>query len=303
MLLSNVNNYSGWKDIIWNKFCNLELEIEKEHFTGTIQQKIQGSDQFLSVRSKKQLVTRTNGNVRTDPSDTVLLLLQKSGRGVVSQGGKQAYLDIGDFALCDTSSPYQLNFDHDFEQIILKLSRSSLLNYLPELPDATAHCLSHRCAAANVVTGFIQQLDLNANNLTEFELGNFTTSLEHMLATAIRLSVNGFNDRSKKRLSEVKALILREIRDPSMNLEQLFFQSGIGMRTVQRMFQSEGETLTNWVNKQRFSGAAQDLRSVLESRRSITDIAFSWGFKDVSHFSRGFKSVYKMSPRQWRSIS
>lgn len=269
-------------------------------FAGSIDQNVKGSDRFLRVRSTKQRVIRTPGNVTTDPSDTVLLLLQNYGHGWVTQGGREAFLQPGDFALCDTSSTYQLNFEQDFEQIILKLSKSRLEKYLPDLPAVTAHCLSHQCGASSVVSGFIQQLNLNGSNLTRIELENFESSIEHLLTTAVRMSTSDMDDRNKKRLEQIKFLISHELRDPAMDLELVFSSAGIGMRTVQRLFQGEGETLIGWVNKQRFMGAAEDLRSPLERKRSITDIAYSWGFKDISNFSRGFKSMYHMTPRQWR---
>ncbi len=300
MGLGSIRDHSGWKDIVQQKFCNLELKMGNGQFVGSIDQNVKGSDRFLRVRSTKQQVIRTRRNVVTDPSDTVLLLLQNCGQGSVTQGGREAILQPGDFALCDTSSTYQLNFKQDFEQIILKLSKSRLEKHLPDLPDITAYCLSHQCGASSVVSGFIRQLNLSGSNLTRFELENFESSIEHLLTTAVRMSITEIDDRTKKRLKQIKSLILHEIRDPEMNLEFIFSSAGIGMRTVQRLFQCEGETLVSWVNKQRFIGVAEDLRSPLERKRSITDIAYSWGFKDISNFSRGFKSMYHMTPRQWR---
>ncbi|MDF5203558.1 helix-turn-helix domain-containing protein, partial [Vibrio parahaemolyticus] len=44
--------------------------------------------------------------------------------------------------------------------------------------------------------------------------------------------------------------------------------------------------------------AATQLR---KSEKSITEIAFESGFKSAAHFSTAFKSVYNMTPKDFRN--
>ena len=39
------------------------------------------------------------------------------------------------------------------------------------------------------------------------------------------------------------------------------------------------------------------------ARRSVTEIAFLWGFQDVSHFSRVFKERFDAPPLAYRQSS
>ncbi|WLA44166.1 AraC family transcriptional regulator [Bradyrhizobium elkanii] len=51
-----------------------------------------------------------------------------------------------------------------------------------------------------------------------------------------------------------------------------------------------------WLWQQRLAGAYQALA---ERRFShVTDVALSFGFSDVSHFSRAFKAAFGRSPHQ-----
>ena len=34
--------------------------------------------------------------------------------------------------------------------------------------------------------------------------------------------------------------------------------------------------------------------------RSVSDIAFSWGFNDAAHFSRAFKERFRVTPKEFR---
>ena len=41
-------------------------------------------------------------------------------------------------------------------------------------------------------------------------------------------------------------------------------------------------------------------RAARAQRRHIGEIAFAWGFNDLSHFGRVFREHFGMSPRDWR---
>jgi AraC family transcriptional regulator len=58
-----------------------------------------------------------------------------------------------------------------------------------------------------------------------------------------------------------------------------------------------GETLANTVRRLRLHRAAGDL---LVTRRSIPDIAETWGYSEVAAFTRAFAAAYGMPPRRYR---
>jgi len=35
---------------------------------------------------------------------------------------------------------------------------------------------------------------------------------------------------------------------------------------------------------------------------SVSEVAYRWGFNDLSHFNRAFRSRYGLPPRQWRTL-
>ena len=50
----------------------------------------------------------------------------------------------------------------------------------------------------------------------------------------------------------------------------------------------------------RTAGAHGELGAAQPGGRSITEIAFAWGFSSPKHFSRIFRARYGASPRDWR---
>ena len=69
---------------------------------------------------------------------------------------------------------------------------------------------------------------------------------------------------------------------------------------LNRLFAREGSTPIRWLWQQRLAGAYQ----ALAERRfgGVTDVAPSFGFSDVSHFSRAFKEAFGTAPASMRGV-
>ncbi|MDH4393235.1 MAG: helix-turn-helix domain-containing protein [Aquabacterium sp.] len=52
---------------------------------------------------------------------------------------------------------------------------------------------------------------------------------------------------------------------------------------------------------QRLDACRRDLADVRLAERSVSALAFSWGFNDAAHFSRSFREQFGQSPRAWRA--
>jgi AraC-like DNA-binding protein len=72
---------------------------------------------------------------------------------------------------------------------------------------------------------------------------------------------------------------------------------GISERTLQRRLAQSGSTYSDIVQDARFS-IASDLMA--DSDMNIADIAFAAGYENAPHFSRAFKRLTGMTPRDYR---
>jgi len=67
------------------------------------------------------------------------------------------------------------------------------------------------------------------------------------------------------------------------------------------LFVCNGLSVSDWIRVQRLAHCKDDLANPLLDRKSITEIAFFWGFNDSAHFSRAFRQEFGMSPRRFRT--
>ncbi len=103
--------------------------------------------------------------------------------------------------------------------------------------------------------------------------------------------------QSLLRIGESISFIENNYHQP-ITLEQLAGMAHMSRRSFQRIFRTIiGDSPINYLLQLRLSRA----KELLQNRTmSITQVAFDTGFQDSNYFSRKFRQIYSMSPRQYR---
>ena len=102
-------------------------------------------------------------------------------------------------------------------------------------------------------------------------------------------------------LQSLKAIACASLDDPELTPAKVAEQAGISVRTLHRSFQASGVTFWSWVRNERLDRCHIEVTDPSFPRRSITEVAFRWGFNELSTFDRGFRKRYGQSPRAARS--
>jgi AraC family transcriptional activator of tynA and feaB len=54
------------------------------------------------------------------------------------------------------------------------------------------------------------------------------------------------------------------------------------------------------VQEKRLARCRKALEDPFQEHRTVSEIAYGWGFSDMTHFGRAFKKAYGMLPRDYR---
>ncbi|HVW70936.1 MAG TPA: hypothetical protein VHB68_18285, partial [Steroidobacteraceae bacterium] len=128
-----------WRAMTRSAFVELEIDAKTQAgFYGSLNSESLDDIQFTVVASTPQHVRRTPALVRGSSSDDYLLSVQLRGRGIHKQDGRVASLHRGDFAIYDTTRPYEMLFGDPFSQLVLTLPRRLVCRRMPDPVGMTA---------------------------------------------------------------------------------------------------------------------------------------------------------------------
>ena len=296
-----------WRDVVCETFVELDCECTApDDFHGTLSTRRIGEMDLSQVVSIPQQVRRTRSRIAASNSDFLLLSLQVTGRGVVMQDGRAALLHPGDFALYDTTRPYDLRFDEDFEQLVLRLPRRVLAERLAEPEQLTARPISGDSGVGRMTFLFIQQLHAQIDAIDSLSIGRVHGTAVDLVATLLSEHARGSGSMRESAIllrRRVSAYIDANLADPQLSCEDIARKHGISERYLRRLFQDSAMSVSEWIWARRLEQASRDLVDPLHAHLSITAIGFDVGFKDAGHFSRAFKARFGMTPKSWRAQS
>lgn len=93
----------------------------------------------------------------------------------------------------------------------------------------------------------------------------------------------------------IGGLHICHIGNPS--LTEIAEMAGVSMRSFQRKLSYAGITYSDLLDTVRFENASKLLR---DTDRKIIEVAFSSGYTDPAHFTRAFRRMTGVTPRQFR---
>jgi AraC-like DNA-binding protein len=98
------------------------------------------------------------------------------------------------------------------------------------------------------------------------------------------------------RLNAIKQDITRNLDQPDLSVAALAARHHCTPRFVQRLFENEGTTFTEYVLAQRLVRAHRMLTDPRHAHQKISTIALDAGFADLSYFNRAFRQLYGDTP-------
>jgi AraC-like DNA-binding protein len=296
-----------WTDLICNVYVQLGCDPAADmrgDFEGSIRQHTLPSLDVSVVTSGPQKVMRTPGHIACSSDDYFLVSIQARGQGVVRQDGRDAVLSVGDFALYDSTRPYQLLFDDSFEQIVLKLPGERLRSELRDTEALTATTVSGRKGAGHLMLSMIRTLREDIDTLQPASALAVANGVLNILVAGLQTlpaaRSPSLSNLTAFHLARIKRCIDARMDDPALSVGLLAAELGLSASQIHRVFRSEPLTLSQTIWERRLEACSRDLLDPREAGRTVGEIAYGRGFSDAAHFSRAFRERFGCSPRDWR---
>jgi AraC-like DNA-binding protein len=301
--------FSYWLDTICEVYARLDCERpETADVYGEIDFSRLGALDLTSLRSNVCHLNRTPRQIQKSSEDFCMVQVQREGRGLVKQDGREALLVPGDFVLYDATRPYELRFDATGHHVVvLRLPRATLEPHVGNLEQLTATTVAGSCAAGHLLLTMIESLQRDVELLHPSSVMGVSEGITSIIAAGLR-SLPGANLRKASSLSSfhltrVKAHVTEHLRDPSLSIASIAAAMRMSPDHLSRLFRHEPMPLSRMIWQQRLTACRRELADASMAHRSVSDIAFSWGFNEAAHFSRSFREQFGLSPREWRQAA
>jgi AraC-like DNA-binding protein len=294
-----------WQDIVCDVYVGLDCTSQLgSDFRGAVTRAPLGRATCSEVSSRAQRVDRTPARIARAHEEFFLVALGKHGVGGVAQDGRETLIHPSEFAIYDTTRPYQLQFDDAFTQVILQVPRDMLHKRLAGTEALTAISFGCDRPLSKLAYDFVYQLCHCAERIEAAHALRLSEQAMDLLAMALseRLSACVLPSSTHRAvlLYRLKAHIQAHLSDPDLSLTDTAAALGISPRYVNDLLSDEQTSFQRYVLAQRLIRCERDLASPVLIHRQVGEIAFAWGFNDLSHFGRVFRERYGMSPREWR---
>lgn len=103
------------------------------------------------------------------------------------------------------------------------------------------------------------------------------------------------------RLAAAQRYILQTITDPSLDAQKVGRHLGVSARYVHKIFETTGLSFGESVILARLDACRQALRMPAEDHRTIADVAFGYGFNDLSGFYKRYRARFGETPGDTRN--
>ncbi|MBS0454147.1 MAG: helix-turn-helix domain-containing protein [Proteobacteria bacterium] len=297
-----------WTDMICNVYVQLACDAVRPDdaggFSGHLRQHTLPGLDLSVVTSSPQSVTRTPSHIARASDDYFLVSIQARGRGVVRQDGRDAVLEVGDFALYDSTRSYQLLFEDAFEQIVLKLPGERLRSVLRDTEALTATTVSGREGAGHLLLGMLRTLREDIYTLQPASALAVAEGVQSILVAGLQtlpaLRAPSLSNLTAYHLARVKRRIDEQLDEPLLSVGSLALELGLSESQIHRLFKNEPVTVSRYIWERRLDACSRDLLDPRLAGRPLAEIAYARGFNDAAHFSRAFRDRFGCSPREWR---
>ncbi|VVO59149.1 HTH-type transcriptional activator RhaR [Pseudomonas fluorescens] len=293
-----------WREMILRLFADVEIgAVANPAFFGKVRSQKCELLRISDVSAAAQAVNRRHMQPRSRDEDKYFAVLMLDGTEQLEQDGNRAIISPGDFAIYDATRPHKLNFANDWRQIIVSLPRSSLNQLVVGMESRMATRVSMDNPVGRVMRMFLESVTSQISQFSAAEMVKLSESATNLIALTLGnlQALDPEHSRSQAlTLMRVKVFVNDNLHDPTLNAQFVSRGTGLSARYINKLFEHEASSLMRYLLRRRLERCSTDLLNPANATLRISDIAFRWGFNDLSHFSRVFRGVYGQAPRDWR---
>ena len=240
--------------------------------------------------------------------DDGAFLMNLKGTHRVEQKGRDFLLGEGEGVFTSCADASRIVHGGASEMLVLRFPKAGVAPLVDGLDDRWARRIPRELPALRLLRGYLAGAwDDQARAGLELQRSLVTHVYDliavMMGATRDTAAIAQERGLQAARLHAIKQDIERNLAREDLSVAALALRHRCTARSIQRMFEAEGTTVTEYVLAQRLARAHSLLGDPRRRAEKISAVALDCGFGDVSYFNRAFRRRYGRAPSDVRAQS
>jgi AraC-like DNA-binding protein len=260
--------------------------------------------QLMEASSSPMKISRS-GCYLADGNDDIVVVVNLAGPVNIASGGREQSLREGEAITLSGGEAASFHRTSMGRSFTLRVPRAMFEQTVVSLDDALMRPIPGDRGALRLLVDYAGWL-LHAGCSIDQQLRHVSVRhVQDLLALAVGPSAD-FADTARTRglraarLKLAKSYIVAHSHRRDISVGTLAANLNVTPRYVQRLFEADGTTFSEFLSGQRLARAHRLLCEPGTSQTAISTIAYDVGFGDLSYFNRRFRRQYGLTPREVR---
>lgn len=238
-------------------------------------------------------------------SDDILICRQLVGSMALEQCGREILLNPGCFMLLDPRVPYTGLYSGPASLLVLTVPRQLLESRLGRAPQVMSVSVAPVAGETALTSSLLAMIPEIAEGLAR---GAAQEMVREQMLDLVALSVGKAMGKENTRVSSARAVVLMKVRsaiearlaDPGLDAQSVALAAGVSLRYANATLACEGMSIGRLIQTRRLLRCRRALEDPSQAHRTVSEIAYGWGFSDMTHFGRKFKAAFGLLPSEYR---
>lgn len=247
------------------------------------------------IEVSQHRLAHTVSRAKSSGHPYVKIHFQTEGTSYFEQDGRRIELKPGDCLAYDVACPHTI-INPSLTRHDVVIVPKELLRERGFHAEKMAACkLSARTGTGRISHDFVHAAFDEAAKLSPNSAAIVADSLIDLLLLPLREAVATFDRGGPEAMYiRAQAFIREHLRDPELCIDQISAALGCTKRYLHMLFSDRGTTVSDYIWHARLQNCRHELET--HGGKTVTDVAFSWGFSSSSHFSRVFRKYFGVVP-------
>jgi AraC family transcriptional activator of tynA and feaB len=285
-----------WSDVLTDLCGRFDVDaLEASSLEGRINYTTVSRLKLCQIEASQHRIAHTLSRARLSEHPFVKIVFQTFGISHFEQGGRRFDLVPGDCLAYDVSSPHTIISPAFTRHEVVIVPKDLLQERGFQLAKMSPCKLSARTGTGRIAYDFVHAAFGEATKLSPYNANGVADSLIDLLLLPLREADTSFDRAGPEAMYiRAQAFIREHLRDPDLCIDQISTALGCTKRYLHMLFSDKGMTVSDYIWQTRLTHCRQELET--QAGKTITDVAFSWGFSSSSHFSRVFRKYFGVVP-------